>query len=96
MLPRLRDAVPVFPNNAINCVNVEVMAAGACVCRNKQEIVMQRSTVQCTNLSPILPRVDGAGVEPWIKKRMEEREGGKKGISEEDFNILFVHSMLLS
>jgi len=30
----------------------------------------------------------------WIKKKV--KGGGKRGISEKDFNIPFVHSMLLS
>lgn len=31
MLPRPRNTVLVFPNNAINYVDAEVMAAGACI-----------------------------------------------------------------
>lgn len=32
-LSRPRNVVLVFPNNAINYADVEVMAAGACVCQ---------------------------------------------------------------
>lgn len=35
-LPRPRNVVLVFPNNAINYVDVEVIAAGACVCQQTE------------------------------------------------------------
>lgn len=50
-LSRPRNVVLVFPNNAINYVDVEVMAAGACVCQQTGNRDAAEYCTVCTNFS---------------------------------------------